>query len=314
MLHCSSEEKALRDPYGRVIDTLRVLVTLRCNYKCIFCHSEGVFHTSREELNPLDYGFIARTACKLGVRNYKLTGGEPLLREDIAEIVRSIRPFAKEISLVTNGSLLAQRIGDLARAGLDRINVSLHSLKAEKYSYITGGSKMLDAVTAGIDQAIKYGLKVKINFLAMRSNVDEFQEILAFAEHRGLNVNLIELIPLGVPEATYSAEHSGLGNIVDYLERASASKRYRELHNRPVYLLNSGIEVEVVVGYNNYFFCEKCSRLRLTPDACLKPCLYVEDPCVSILEPVKSRDEEKLIHAFRKVTALRRPYFARGEK
>lgn len=299
----------LQDPYGRVIDSLRILVTMQCNYKCIFCHNEGVFRASREELNPLDYSFVARVASKLGIKNFKLTGGEPLLRDDIVEIVKNIRPFAREISLVTNGSLLLERARSLAEAGLDRVNVSLHSLRAEMYRYITGGSKLIATVIRGIDEAIECGLKVKLNFLVMKSNIHELPSILAFAESRGLSVNLIELIPLGVPEAVYRAEHTELTDVINYLEGVSKSKYYRELHNRPVYVLSSGIKVEVVIGYNNYFFCKKCSRVRLTPDACLKPCLYVEGPCVSILDSVKSRDEESLIRAFQEVTALRKPYF-----
>jgi cyclic pyranopterin phosphate synthase len=299
----------LIDPYGRVIDSLRVLVTSKCNYKCIFCHSEGVFYTPVDVFDASDYEFIARIASKLGIKYYKLTGGEPLIREDISDIVKSIKPHAVEVSLVTNGSLLLEKAKSLAEAGLDRLNVSLHSLNEETYKYITGGSRLLSRVKLGIDEALKYGLKIKLNYLVMRSNLDEFKKIIEFAESKGLNVNVIELIPLGVPSSVYKDEHVQITPITKYLEERSTHKYYRELQHRPVYVLNSGIKIEVVMGYGNYLFCSKCSRIRLTPDGYLKPCLYVEEPRVSIIDAVKNRSEEKLIKAFREVTMLRKPYF-----
>lgn len=304
---------ALVDQYGRVVDSLRVLVTSRCNYRCIFCHKEGVTGLPRETLNAEDYGFISRVSSKLGVVYHKITGGEPLLRDDIVEIVKNIKPSSREISLVTNGSLLLEKARDLANAGLDRVNVSLHALSREVYGYVTGGPTPVDRVIAGIDRALDYGIKVKINFLAMKSNVNEFFKVLGFAEKRGINVNLIELIPLGMSPSVYAREHVSLEPILKYLENNSVTKYYRELHNRPVYVLSNGVKVEVVVGYGNYFFCNKCSRLRLTPDGYLKPCLYVENLKVSIVEAVKARSEESLIRAFQEATMLRKPYFTHGE-
>lgn len=298
----------LVDPFNRVIDSLRILVTSRCNYNCIFCHREGVFKISHEVFTPSDYGFIARIASTLGISYYKLTGGEPLVRPDLADIIKEIRPHAREISIVTNGYLLAEKIKQLVEAGLDRMNVSLHSLTRENYKYITGGS-LLDNVLKGIEESLNHDIPVKINFLAMKSNIDEFPKILEFAEKKGINMNVIELIPLGVPRDIYLKEHVSLAPIIDYLEKRYVEKYYRDLHNRPVYVLNSGIKVEVVIGYENYLFCNKCSRLRLTPDGYLKPCLYVENPRVSIVESVKNRDTNTLVKAFKEITLLRQPYF-----
>ncbi|MEM0000632.1 MAG: GTP 3',8-cyclase MoaA [Desulfurococcaceae archaeon] len=299
----------LEDPYGRVIDSLRILVTLKCNYKCIFCHSEGVLGHAEEVLNAEDYGFIAEVASSVGIKFYKISGGEPLLRDDIADIVRSIKPHARELSLVTNGSLLLERAKLLADSGLDRLNVSLHAFSKALYEYVTGSYVPVSRIVEGVKEALKYGIKVKINFLAMKSNLGEFFKVLEFAEENGLDVNLIELIPLGVPLDTYRREHVFLGSIVDFLERNSVAKYYRELHNRPVYVLASGIKVEVVIGYGNYLFCSRCSRLRLTPDGYLKPCLYVEDLKVCVLKSVKARDREGLMNALHEVVKLRMPYF-----
>lgn len=302
----------LRDPYGRIIDNLRILVTLRCNYRCIFCHNEGVLGQPEEKFGPEDYGFLAEVASKIGIRSYKISGGEPLLRVDIIDVIREIKQYAQEVSLVTNGSLLYDFAEKLARAGLDRANVSLHALSEGLYRYITGATIPISKVISGIDEILQYGVKVKLNFLAMKSNLGEFFKLLEFAETRGLDINLIELIPLGVPAEIYEREHASLEPILNFLEENSVAKYYRELQYRPVYVLNSDIRVEVVAGYGNYLLCKKCSRLRLTPDGRLKPCLYVENLHVNIVEAVKMRDEAGLLEAFRRVTALRRPYFELG--
>ena len=299
------------DRYGRRVDSLRISVTYKCNYKCIFCHSEGLLTpiSKVDVFTAEDYGFIARVLSRYGVKYYKLTGGEPLLRSDIGDIVAAIKPYAEEVSLVTNGSLLLEKAKILAEAGTDRINVSLHALRRETYEYITGGSGLLDRVIKGIDEALNYGLRVKLNYLLMKSNLEDLPRILEFAEARGLNVSIIELVPLGVPPEVYAREHYPASPIVEYLEKISASKYIREFQNRPVYVLKSGIKVEVVIGYGNRYLCSACTRMRLTPDGCFKTCLYVEKPSVCITEAVKKRNEEELVRLFRDAVLMRKPFF-----
>lgn len=312
MLIMASDSR-LVDPFNRLIDSLRILVTSRCNYRCIFCHREGVFSTTKEELTPEDYGFLAKVANELGIIYHKLTGGEPLIRDDIAQIVREIKPYSKEISLVTNGYFLVEKAKDLADAGLDRVNVSLHSLTPGIYEYITGGVKDLQRVLDGINRVLDYGVRVKLNYLLMRSNMLEFEKIIRLAEDLHVDVNIIELIPLGVPRAVYSREHISIKPVVDYLEKNHVRKYYRELHNRPVYVLESGIKVEVVIGYGSGLFCSKCSRLRLTPDGYLKPCLYVDEPKIYIARAIRERDRDSVVKAFKDITRQRKPYFSINE-
>lgn len=301
----------LKDQFGRPVDSLRISVTYKCNYKCIFCHSEGVL-TPRMKADVFtadDYGFIAKVLSSYGVKYYKLTGGEPLLREDIHDIVAAIKPYAEEISLVTNGSLLLEKAKLLAEAGLDRINVSLHALKKDVYEYITGGAKLLEKVLAGIDEALKYGLKVKVNFLLLKSNLEDLPRVLDFAESKGINVNIIELVPLGVPRDVYEKEHVPLSEVVYLVEERSIRKQYREFQNRPVYVLRSGIRVEFVMGFMNRFLCAGCTRIRLTSDGCFKTCLYLEQPVVCIADVVKRRDGEGLAELFKNTVKLRKPFF-----
>ncbi|MEM1696707.1 MAG: radical SAM protein, partial [Desulfurococcaceae archaeon] len=115
----------LKDKYGRSVDRFRISVTQRCNHACIFCHREGIFRFEDEALNPEDYGFLAKISKTLGISKYKLTGGEPLIRDDIASIVKELKFYSSEVSLSTNGSLLKDKARYLAEAGLDRLNLSL---------------------------------------------------------------------------------------------------------------------------------------------------------------------------------------------
>lgn len=301
----------LRDGYGRYVDSLRISVTNRCNYRCIFCHFEGIqrVNSVAEALTAEDYGFIAYVLKKYGVKFYKLTGGEPLVRDDICEIVSNIKNHAEEVSLVTNGSLLLEKAGPLAESGLDRLNVSLHSLRSEVYEYITGGSKLLGRVLDGVNKALDHGIKVKINFLLMRSNIDDLPHVLDYAESKGLDVNVIELVPLGVPAEVYSREHIHTSTVLSLIERRSIKTEVRKFQNRPVYVLRSGIRVEVVIGYGNRFLCAACTRIRLTSDGNLRTCLYLEKPTFNIVEAVKRRDEETLTKLFREAVLARRPFF-----
>lgn len=303
------------DRYGRHVDSLRISVTTRCNLNCVFCHREGITGSRDELLTAEDYGFIAKVASELEIYYHKLTGGEPLIREDIGDIVKYMKEYSKSVSITTNGVFLEKRAKTLADAGVDYLNVSLHSLNPIVYSYITGGSspKLLAHVLKGIEEALNLGLKIKINFLVMKVNIDQFREILNYASARGIDVNVIELIPLGTPPQVYVTEHTSVDPLISFLEEVSVEKHVREFQNRPVYTMPNGIKVTVIKGYGNPLLCAKCSRLRLTPDGKLKTCLFIEEPSVDILIYVKNRDEKGLHDAFVKAIMLRRPFFISGD-
>jgi len=302
----------LRDRFNRCVDSYRLVVTMRCNYSCIFCHREGITSSPRNELmDPSDYGFLAEVSVKLGVKDYKLTGGEPLIRDDIGEIVAEIRKAGGRVTMTSNGSLLVNRAKALAEGGLERINVSLHSLRESTYAYLTGGSRSLRRVIEGIKMAEEYGIKVKLDFVLMNSNADELRSIVQFASSIGADVNVIELIPLGTPPAVYSKEHFPLNGLEGLLGDLVEKVEVKAFQNRPSYKLSTGIEVTFVKGYGNPSLCEGCTRLRVTPDAKFKTCLFVEDPYVDFLEPLKRRDGEALAAALRRAVELRKPFFRR---
>ena len=301
----------LVDKYGRPLTHMRISVTLRCNHSCIFCHMEGIpiSQSSLNELSPKEYGLIAKAASDLGIRYYKLTGGEPLLRNDIVDIVREIRPYALSISLTTNGSLLAKYAEDLKEAGIDYINVSLHSLKPDVFKFITGGN--LNSVLKGIEEALNVGIKLKIDFLALKFNENEFKEIIDYASKYGLDMNVIELIPLGIAVNEWKSLHISLSNIEKFLEDIAVKKYIKEFQNRPTYILPTGIKVTIVKGYANPDLCMKCTRIRLTPDGKLKLCIYRNDLYIDLKPALKMKSVDKIKELIIKANKLREPFFKR---
>ncbi len=299
----------LIDRYGRPLTHLRISVTSRCNYGCIFCHREGIISRySSKELDRGEWRFLIETAHSLGIKYYKITGGEPLLREDIVGIVEDIVELGGIASIVTNGSLLEKYAKRLADTSLSHINVSLHSLDRELYKRITMGGE-LDRVINGILEAIDYGINIKIDYVVLSINYREFKKILDFIEKHGLDINIIELIPLGLTTSEYNKLHKPLDEIISYLERYSIDKYIREFQSRPVYVLPSGVKATVIKGFCNPELCMKCTRLRVTPSGYLKTCLFRNDNLVSTIECIVSRDRDCMVNAFKRANSLREPFF-----
>ncbi|MEM2005046.1 MAG: GTP 3',8-cyclase MoaA [Zestosphaera sp.] len=297
----------LTDKYGRVVDRFRLSVTQRCNQACVFCHREGILKFEEESLTPEDYGFLAKVASRFSIKKHKLTGGEPLLRDDVVDIVRELRRFSDEVTLSTNGSLLKHKVRALLDAGLSRVNISLHSLREDVFAYIAKAP--LKPVLEGFEEALDAGLKVKVNFVVMNVNAGEVNSLLDFAVSRGVSVNLIELVPLGVPAPLYAREHVDISEIEKVVEGRACRKYVGSFQNRPTYVLDNGTEVTLIRGYDNPHLCAGCTRLRLTPSGKFKVCIFREDTYIDASRAIKNRDEHSLSEVLRKVTLLREPYF-----
>ncbi|ADG90886.1 GTP 3',8-cyclase MoaA [Thermosphaera aggregans] len=303
----------LRDGFGREVDSFRIVVTMRCNYNCIFCHREGLTGLDRAEvLTPDDYRYLAYVSRKLGIVYFKITGGEPLLRRDTPDIIKGVREYSKEVSLTTNGYFLKNLAGKLADAGLDRLNVSVHSLNDEVYQAITRTRGSVKLILEGIEQALEHGIKVKLNFLAMKINLGEFEKIIEYASSKGVDVNVIELIPLGTPHHVYLEQRTSLDPIIEKLHRISSNITISNFQNRPIYTLPSGIKVNVIKGYGNPDLCARCTRLRLTPEGWIKTCIFLEEPFVDISKELKNKDEYGVVEKIKKAVSIRKPYFTRG--
>ena len=290
------------DRYGRKVTGLRIALTPRCNLKCIYCHHEGEIDPQREI--PAEMAInAARAAADLGVRSLKFTGGEPLLRQDLESLISQM-PQELDISLTTNGIFLAEQAQDLAEAGLDRLNISLDSLKPGTYRAITGGRKGdLERVLAGIDAAKGAGLEpIKLNVVVLKKNEPQIPDLIEFSRQKGMILQLIELLDL---------RGLGISGDIERIERGlqewADRITMREMHRRKKYFID-GAEVEVVRPMDNTEFCAHCTRLRITSDGKIKPCLLRSNNLIDI----GTCDREKIKKLLQKANYLREPYFGKN--
>lgn len=292
------------DSFGRKVTGLRIALTPRCNLNCIYCHHEGEAKPNGEISDEM-VASVARAAARLGMRSLKFTGGEPLLRRDLAGLIGQM-PQQMDISLTTNGIFLAEQAQALAEGGLDRVNVSLDSLRPQIYRAITGGREGdLVRVLAGIDAAKAAGLApIKLNVVVLKENEAEISDLIDFSRQSGLILQLIQLLDL---------RHQGISGDIDAIERQLAcradSVRIREMHRRRKYFLD-GAEVEVVRPMDNTEFCESCTRLRVTSDGKIKPCLLRSDNLVEI----GTCDCEKIMELLQEANERREPYFGKKQR
>lgn len=297
------------DPYGRVVRGLRVSLTQRCNLNCIYCHHEGE-GVSVGEMTTAEVLRIVKVARSLGVRRVKYTGGEPLLRSDITEIIRGTMSMSLEdVAITTNGSLLKQCARNLADAGLRRLNVSLPSIRPEVYRSLTGGS--LDDAIGGIREARGMGMEVKVNVVIMKGvNEGEIDQLLNFAKSIHGGLQLIELEDLNLEQSFFEKYHLDLSDIEEQLaKRAGQVVEREDMNRRRRYTIN-GLQVEVVRPINNPQFCMRCSRLRVTSDGKLKPCLMKSDNLIDLSGPMRRGcSDGELKKLFLKALNLRSPYY-----
>lgn len=298
------------DDYGRPTLNLRIAVTQKCNLKCPYCHREGEA-TPSTEMSIEEITRIAHTALGLGISKIKLTGGEPLMRPEIGQIVDGISRLrgVRDLSMTTNGTFLAPSAKRLRKSGLMRINVTIPTLDARAYQRLTGGN--LRDVIEGIKAAVEAGLyPVKLNMPLLRGiNEGEVERMIRFAEYTGTILQLIELEPLNVDDAYYMRYHAAPNGIEEDLRMRAVEIRTRKyMQSRKVYFLPH-VKVEVVHPIENTEFCAHCTRIRVTSDGKLKPCLMRKDNLVDILTPLRNgADDAELTQIFIKAIKRREPY------
>ena len=300
------------DRFGRPITSLRISVTSDCNLNCFYCHHEGC-PAVNQQLEPAEIKEIVEVACEFGVRKVKFTGGEPLLRDDIIDIVASVaEQKLDDISLVTNGVLLADVAQELAEVGLNRVNISLDTLDPAVFAKITG-KDLIGRVLAGISAAVGAELTpVKINMVLLTGvNNGEIDRMIKYASDSGAVLQIIELLRTQDNGEIFARYHRGLEDVERKLsERALRIETRRLMHNRKKFFLPEG-EVEIVKPMDNTEFCMHCTRLRLTADGHLKPCLLRSNNFVDVLSPLRSGKIDGMRVAFEKVIQRREPYFGK---
>ena len=277
------------DNCNRPVLNLRISITQKCDKHCPYCHREGENNPSA--LMTVDEIVrIVRIAISLGISRVKLTGGEPLLRKEIVEIVREITGLEglTDLSMTTNGTHLKGLAKDLKAAGLNRLNISLPSLDPKVYNNVMGGN-LQDALD-GIKDAVEAGLRpVKLNMLVLKNvNDTEIEKMIQFAAQTGTILQMIELEPINLGKGYYEQHHLGLDEIEQKLKKMASKMVVRKfMQKRRVYILPQG-KVELIRPIENTEFCGNCTRLRVTSDGKLKPCLMRKDNLVDILTPIRN--------------------------
>ncbi len=270
------------DPFGRKVDYLRISVTDRCNERCLYCMPEGYkgWEHHPDHLTAAEIIRIVRASVELGFRKFRLTGGEPLMRIDLPEIVRDMTRISgvESVGLSTNGMKLASFARDLHKAGLHSINVSLDALSPEVYHRVTGGN--IEKVLAGIRAAVEAGFeRVKLNCVLMRGvNEHELWPLALFAAEHALPLRLIELMPLTTTDVLTEKNFLPCGEAMQLLAQKDelVAQPDRKLGHGPAqyYLLKqTGAMIGFIGAMTNQHFCDHCNKMRLTADGRVRPCL-----------------------------------------
>ena len=273
----------LKDSYERVIDYIRISIIDRCNLRCIYCMpSEGIRPIEHKEILSYEEIIrITRIAAGIGVRKIRITGGEPLIRKDLPYLVSSINNIEgiEDISLTTNGILLKKYAQTLASAGLKRVNVSLDTLRPDRYKEITRGGD-IDKVWEGICEAERAGLlPVKINMVPIRGfNDDEIEDFARLTLKTSYNVRFIEFMPIGAKEIWNHEKYISTEKIKERVSKIAPMLPVKIRRNGPAryFRFDGALGVIGFISPVTHHFCTSCNRLRLTSDGKLRPCLFSE--------------------------------------
>jgi cyclic pyranopterin phosphate synthase len=310
----AGHQAPLIDPFARAITYLRVSVTDRCDFRCVYCMSEHMSFLpkadllSLEELDRLCSAFVAR-----GVRKLRLTGGEPLVRRGIMTLFSSLSRHLKtgaldELTVTTNGSQLAKYAAELKACGVERVNVSLDTLDPDKFRAITRWGDLAQ-VLAGIDAAQAAGLRVKINAVALKGvNEDELADLVTWAHGRDMDITIIEVMPLG---------DIGADRLVQYLPLSMVRSRLAERFTmddiddqtggpaRYVRVKETGGRLGFITPMTHNF-CESCNRVRITCTGTLYMCLGQED-AADLRAPLRASEGNELLHTAIDEAITRKP-------
>jgi cyclic pyranopterin phosphate synthase len=314
MLQAGPRGVAVIDPFGRKISYLRVSVTDRCDFRCVYCMAEDMTFLpkadvlSLEELDRLCSAFV-----RLGVRKLRMTGGEPLVRRNILSLFGSLgRHLASgaldELTLTTNGSQLAKYAGALRAAGVKRVNVSIDTLDPEKFTAITRWGK-LEGVLDGVFAAKAEGLQVKLNAVALKGvNDGEFDRLLAWCGEHGFDMTIIEVMPMGdigpqrvdqyLPLSLVRADLAKRWTLEETDYRTGGPARY-------VTVRETGRRLGFITPLTHNF-CESCNRVRLTCTGTLYMCLGQED-AADLRAPLRASADDGLLDAAIAAAIARKP-------
>lgn len=290
----------MKDQYGRIIDYMRISITDRCNLRCRYCMPEGVeLVPMKNILSYEEIEMVCQAAAKAGIRKFKITGGEPLVRLGCPELIGKIKkiPGVEQVTMTTNGVLLSKYLPELLKNGLDAVNISLDTLIPEKYQEITGADE-LERVRKSIFMAEKSEIRVKINTVLQKGvNDEEWKSLAELAKKNKLDVRFIELMPIGQGRAENGI--SGAWVLGKLKEAYGIEGEFYPLEGRfgngpAVYYQLPGFQGKIgLISALHGKFCDRCNRIRMTSTGKLKACLCYADT-ISVFEAARHGSEEEI--------------------
>ncbi|EAL3283715.1 GTP 3',8-cyclase MoaA [Campylobacter jejuni] len=292
----------LIDQFGRKINYLRISVTQRCNFRCLYCMPKIPFdYQPKENLLSFEELFLfVKAAIDEGIEKIRITGGEPLLRKDLSIFIKMISDYKSDIDLAitTNGFLLKDFAKDLKNAGLKRLNISLDTLDHKKVKTLAQ-KDVLDSVLSGIDEALNLDLKVKLNTVALKNlNDDELISLLEFAKSKKAQIRFIEFM-----ENTHAyGKLQGLkrDEIIQILSQKYQIQLIKKDEKAPVSIYKADDYEFGIIDPHSHEFCDSCNRIRLSAEGLLIPCLYF-DEALSIKEAVRKGDIKAAVEILQEV-------------
>ncbi|MFO1059430.1 MAG: GTP 3',8-cyclase MoaA [Dongiaceae bacterium] len=303
------------DPFGRSITYLRVSVTDRCDFRCVYCMAEDMTFLPKAELLTLEeLDRLCSAFVRLGVRKLRLTGGEPLVRKNVMSLLRALSRHRQsgaldELTLTTNGSQLARYAAELKACGVERVNVSIDTLDPERFAAITRWGR-LDQVLGGVEAAAAAGLKVKVNAVALKGvNEDELDRMVGWCGERGFDLTFIEVMPMGdiggenrldqyLPLSVVRARLAQSWTLEDTDYRTGGPARY-------VRVRETGGRLGFITPLTHNF-CESCNRVRVTCTGTLYMCLGQED-AADLRAPLRASESDDALEAAIRAAIARKP-------
>lgn len=301
----------MKDKYKREIDYLRLSVTDSCNLRCIYCMEEDAqnFLESSNKLNDDEILKIVKASSKLGIKKIRITGGEPLVRPNIVELIGKINEIQgiEEIYMTTNGILLADKVENLVKNGLTGVNISLDSLNVDRFKKITrlGG---LEKVMNAIDKSIEFGLIVKLNTVIVDEiNDDEILDFVKLTLDKKIDVRFIELMPIGVGKVHKGLSNEEIREVIksNFNNIDEIGKDKKGGPAKYIKLENALGKVGFISAMSNCF-CEECNRIRLTPEGFLKQCLHF-DYGVDLRDKIRAGVSDKELQGIIENTIYNKP-------
>lgn len=303
------------DGSGRPINTLRISITDRCNLRCFYCYDNNLFHSSN--CSPISSGEIINLAqifVKLGISKIKITGGEPLVRQDVTLIIENISriPFLSDVSLTTNGVLLKFLAKDLRKAGLKRVNISLDTLERKKFEKITGADRFCDVID-GIESVLNLDfLEVKVNVVVMRGiNDGEINNFLEWAQEKNIIVRFIEFMPvcnkLQQWHRYFVSRDEILSKITTKNMRKEAIVNF-SAGGPAEYFRSSANSLFGIISAVSHPFCFRCNRIRIDSTGNLFLCLY-DERSFNLKYLVHSKSDSEILKILRKIILSKRGSF-----